>query len=119
MKKHITKDQFITAYRSAGLWFVVIYMEVFLLSINELRDDVLKTKIIEEIYNKGKNSDKDESGTRTRVNSLLRIIEGNRVIEALEVAIHSTRLSNDYPDGINLAKDLLKRIQTGEFIIPE
>ncbi|WP_035287996.1 hypothetical protein [Clostridium sp. KNHs214] len=91
MKRQITNDQFIKAYRSAGLWFVGLYMEAFLLRIDDLRDDVLKTKFIEEIYNNGQGFDKDESGTRTRVNSLLRIIEGDRVIEALEVVINSSR----------------------------
>ena len=119
MKKQVTKEQFIKAYRSAGLWFVVLYMEAFLIRIDELRDNVLKTKLIEEIYNNGEGPDKDEAGTRTRVNSLLRIIEATRVIEVLKVAIHSTKIKSDFSDAVSKADNLLKRIETGEFIIPE
>ncbi|WP_177184846.1 hypothetical protein [Sporolactobacillus nakayamae] len=48
-----------------------------------------------------------------------RIIEAGRVIEALEVAADSERLRNDFPDAAYQAKDLLKRIKDGEFVIPE
>ncbi|SFG95829.1 hypothetical protein [Sporolactobacillus nakayamae] len=63
MKKQMFKKQFINAYRSAGLWFVTLYMEAFLRRIDELRDRNKKTKLIEEIYNNGEGPDKDESGT--------------------------------------------------------
>lgn len=93
-------------------------MEVFLLRIDELRDSNKKTKLIEEIYNNGQGSDKEVGGTRTRVNCLLRIIEAGREIEALEVAVTSERLRNDFPDAAKQAEDLLKRIQCDDFVIP-
>lgn len=63
MKESITDKQFINSYRSAGLWFVALYMEAFLLRIDELDDDLLKTKLIEEIYDNGENTfDKEISG---------------------------------------------------------
>lgn len=34
MKESITDKQFINSYRSAGLWFVALYMEAFLLRID-------------------------------------------------------------------------------------
>jgi len=117
MKKQISQKQFINAYRSAGLWFVALYMEAFLRRIDELRDRNKKTKLIEEIYNNGEGPDKDESGTRTRVSCLHRIIEAGRVIEALEIAAGSERLRNDFPDAANEAEDLLKRIKSGEVVI--
>lgn len=119
MKKQITQKQFINSYRSAGLWFVALFMEAFLLRIDELHDPYKKTKLIEEIYNNGKGFDKEEGGTRTRVNCLFRIIEAGRVIEALDVAVASARLRNDFRDASNQAEDLLKRIKSGEFVIPE
>jgi hypothetical protein len=75
MKKQITQKQFINSYRSAGLWFVALFMEAFLLRIVEIRDPIRISKLIEEIYNNGQSSDKEEVGTRTRVNCLFRIIE--------------------------------------------
>ena len=97
MKESITDKQFINSYRSAGLWFVALYMEEFLLRVDELDDDLLKNKLIEEIYDNGENTfDKEISGTRTRVNALYRIIKAGRVIEALEIAINSKRLKKSF-----------------------
>jgi hypothetical protein len=119
MSQSISEAQFQNAYRSAGLWFVALYMEAFLLRIDELRDDVKKTHLIEEIYDNGDNADKYEGGTRTRVNSLWRIIDSGRTIQALEVAINSDRLRHDFRDAYEAANDLLNRIKCGEFVIPE
>jgi hypothetical protein len=119
MKKQINQKQFINSYRSAGLWFVALFMEAFLFRIDELRDHNKKTKLIEEIYNNGEGFDKEEGGTRTRVNCLFRIIEAGRVIEALDVAVASERLRNDFPDAAYQAEDLLMRIKSGEFVIPD
>ena len=119
MSKHISDAQFQKAYRSAGLWFVALYMEAFLLRIDELKDESRKTKLIEEIYDNGNNADRDEHGTRTRVNSLWRIIESGRVIQALETAAVSDRLNKDFRDAYDTASNLLLRIKNGDFEIPE
>ena len=116
----ITDKQFIKTYRSAALWFVALYMEAFLLRISELEDDGRKSKLVEEIYDNGENAfDKDESGTRTRVNCLWRIIKAGRAVQALEVAANSNRLKKDFYDAFKIANDLLKRIKNGEFIMPK
>ncbi|BAL01356.1 hypothetical protein OBV_41570 [Oscillibacter valericigenes Sjm18-20] len=119
VSRFISEAQFQKAYRSAGLWFVAMYTEAFLLRIDEIQDPVKKTYFIKEIYNNGNNADKDESGTRTRVNSLWRIIESGRTLQVLEIAANSDRLRNDFRDAYETANDLLNRIKTGEFIIPE
>lgn len=116
MKELISDTQYIRAYRSAGLWFVGMYMEAFLLRIDELVDDNSKAKLIEEIYDNGENTfDKDLSGTRTRVNSLYRIIKAGREIEALKKVIQSDRVAKENPQAIIDAKDLLIRIKSGDF----
>ena len=63
--------------------------------IDELQDDVKKTHLIEEIYDNYQNADKYESGTRTRVNCLWRIINSEEHL-ILEVAANSNRLRNDF-----------------------
>jgi len=116
MKNTITDKQFINSYRSAGLWFVALYMEAFILRIDELRGDVLKTKLVEEIYDNGENTfDKDIGGTRTRVNALYRIIKAGRINEVLKLASNSIKLNKDFPEAAKEASYLLKRIETGEF----
>lgn len=115
MYKQINESQFKTAYRSASLWFSVLYMEVLIVRFNELEDDVKRKYLINEIYDNGNGPDKKESGTRTRVNSLFRIIESNRVVDTLEVAVKSDRLKYDFPEAYKTAIDLLGRITSGEF----
>ena len=117
MEKYINDEQFERAYRSAGLWFVGEYMELFLSRINELRDDVSKNKIIEELYNDGNGFDKKISGTRTRVNSLLRIIESGRVEDALKVVISSPKIQGDYENVFIKSKELLRKIENREIKI--
>jgi hypothetical protein len=119
MKKNISDKQFVQAYRSAGLWFVALYMEAFILRFDELQDEIKKMYMITEIYDNGDGPDKDEGGTRTRVNSLLRIIESGRIIEALEVAAESSRLMTDFPNAVRTAIELLNRINNGSFVLPE
>lgn len=119
MKKRISDKQFVQAYRSAGLWFVALYMEAFTLRYDELQDEIKKKYMITEIYNNGDGPDKDEGGTRTRVNSLLRIIEAGRIIEALKVVADSNRLKFDFPNAVKTATELLSRISKGEFVFPE
>lgn len=119
VSRFISEEQFQNAYRSAGLWFVAMYMEAFLMRIDELKDDVKKAQLVKEIFDKGGNADREEGGTRTRVNSLWRIIDSGRAVQALEIAANSDRLKNDFYDAFETANDLLKRIKSSEFIMPE
>jgi len=116
MRKRISDKQFVQAYRSAGLWFVALYMEAFLLRMDELQDEVKKTYLIAEIFDNGNGPDKKERGTRTRVDCLLRIIESERIIEALEIASTSSKID---PQAAMTAYELLSRIKTGKFVLPE
>ncbi len=115
----ITEKQFQNAYRSAGLWFVALYTEAFLIRIDELQDEIKKTHLVEEIFNNGEGFDKEECGTRTRVNSLWRIIRAGRIMQALELAANSSRLHREFPEAANAARDLLSRIENGSFAVPE
>ncbi|MDD4591706.1 MAG: hypothetical protein PHG06_14945 [Parabacteroides sp.] len=113
MKQLITDAQYVNAYRSAGLWFVGMYMEAFLLRFDELEDKDKKTKLIDEIYDHGRNADENLRGTKTRVNALHRIIKAGREMEALETVINSNKVDKE---AVSIAKDLLSRINSGDFI---
>ena len=71
----ITDKQFDDSFTSAGGWFFLNEFK----TIYKWTDE--KDKLIDRVYKKGYDSDK--SGTRTRVNNVLRIIENNRAKEAL------------------------------------
>lgn len=103
--------------KSSGKNYLGLYMEDILLHTHELEDKILKNKLIERHYEEQKGfSDKSSSGTRTRVNSLIRIIQANKVIYALELINESDSRITDV--AIKKAKDTIKRINFGEIKLP-
>jgi hypothetical protein len=116
MKKRISDRQFIQAYRSAGLWFVALYMEAFILRMDELQDEVKKTYLIAEIFNNGNGPDKNERSTRTRLDCLFRIIESDRITEVLEIASTSSKID---PQAAKTAHELLRKIKAKIFVLPK
>lgn len=68
MREIISDAQFIRSYRTAGLWFVGMYVEAFLLRFDEVEDDDKRARLIDEIYDNGRNADEDLTGARARVN---------------------------------------------------
>lgn len=116
----ITYLQFEQAYRSAGGWFLALYMEAFLLRIKDLNNDLdNKKKLIDEIYNNGDGPDNDRSGTITRVNAMMRIINGKRVMDALEKAAFSEKLLNEFYEAYETANVLIERINHGAYNLEE
>ena len=76
--------------KSAGQTFLGLRMEDLLLRINELDDTDSKKQLIQEYYEHqiGTHDDKF-NGTRTRVNSAIRIIAADKVLFALNVITNS------------------------------
>jgi hypothetical protein len=56
-------DQFDNTYNSANPWFVLLYMEAFLIRWDELIDDEKRKLLISEIYNGGDGPDANYTGT--------------------------------------------------------
>ena len=107
--------------KSAGQTFLGLRMEDLLLRINELDDTDIKKQLIQEYYEHqiGTHDDKFD-GTRTRVNSAIRIIATNKVLFALNVITNSNfRVP---PDAVlkaseTIAKNRAWRNKTTYFII--
>ncbi|HEY9059214.1 MAG TPA: hypothetical protein VIO64_01740 [Pseudobacteroides sp.] len=109
----MTDKQFDDAFTAAGAWFVGLYSEVVLANIEKLNDDrEFKKQFIQSIYSKGNGPDKNETGTNVRVNSLMRIINSRRIIEALEKIIDSSRVKKDFPEAVIEANKLLEKLCT-------
>lgn len=85
---HLSDDELIESFESASPWFVGLYMETFLNNLSFLSnrqakneftydihryDPILINENILDIYN--------------RVESLLKIIKGNRVLDALKMVL--------------------------------
>lgn len=103
--------------KSAGQSFLGLCMEDLLTRINELDDKASKSKLIEEYHlNQHGYYDKDAGGTRTRVNSAIRIIKAEKVLYALEQLDESN--PRVLPEAVSKAKESIKKIYTGELKLP-
>lgn len=103
--------------KSAGQTFLGLRMEDLLLRINELDDTDIKKQLIQEYYEHqiGTHDDKFD-GTRTRVNSAIRIIAANKVLFALNVITNSNfRVP---PDAVLKASETIAKIERGEIKLP-
>ena len=109
----MTDKQFDDAFTAAGAWFIGLYADVVMVKIENLNTDKdFKKTFIQNIYNNGKGPDKNETGTNVRVNSLMRIINGGRIIEALKKITDSARVKKDFPQAVVEAKILLNKLYT-------
>jgi len=103
--------------KSAGQTFLGLRMEDLLLRINELDDTDSKKQLIQEYYEHqiGTHDDKF-NGTRTRVNSAIRIIAADKVLFALNVITNSNfRVP---PDAVLKASETIAKIERGEIKLP-
>ena len=103
--------------KSAGKNYLALNIEYVLLNINEMTDIDFKNKVINKQFEEQKGfSDKDISGTRTRVNALLRIIQANKVIYALEqINKDDPRISDE---AFEEAQSIIKKIKSNEIELP-
>ena len=112
-----TKAKIDDDIRSAGQTFIGIRMEDMLHRIPELVDGNRKTKLIQEYFeNQIGTSDKEVDGTRTRVNSIIRIIKSDNVLYAL------SKIDGSDPrvlkEAVTKAKDTIRKIESGELELP-
>lgn len=118
MKRVVRTDNKIADdIKSAGQSFLGLRMADMLGRISELEDNETKKKIITEYYeNQVGTYDKNFDGTRTRVNSIIRIIKADKVVYALEKVDGLD--SRVLPEAVEKAKDTIKKIQSGEIKLP-
>ena len=97
----MTDKQFEDALTAAGMWF-------FLKEYTTIRDwNGTKVDLIEKLYLEG--FDRDISGTRTRTNASIRIIDEGRAKEALERIRDSKIVNRKHPEAEKLAADLIAK----------
>ena len=99
--------------RSAGMSFFVYRIEEILLNINKLTAREEKSKLIKKYFeNQEGYFDKNIGGTRTRVYSVIKIIEENNVEYVLNKIIKSKKASSDI---ITKAKKILEQHFKNDF----
>ena len=102
--------------RSAGLWFVGSFMMEFLERREMWADSKRKPEFIAYMYYEFMNGiDSDITGTRTRVNCVIRIIESKMVKDALELVLEANDEKLDCPESKINAQETLDNIKAGKY----
>lgn len=90
MSKPISNHfELVDVCRSAALWYVGSYMLEFLMRQEQWKNPDTKESFIRSMFKEYGGSDKDISGTRTRVNAMIRIIESGKVEDALKLVLEA------------------------------
>ena len=97
----ITDKQFEDAFTAAGGWFILTQFEkIYNWTGN-------KADLVDELFKEG--FDAKRRGTNTRVSSVIRIIEGERGMEALIKIRDSKMINKAHPDACDKARELIHR----------
>lgn len=81
--------QLIDVCRSAGLWYVGSFMGEILSKREQWEDSDTKNDFVKYMHTEYSGIDNDISGTRTRINCIIRIIESGYVRDALNMVIEA------------------------------
>lgn len=86
---HLSDDELVENFESASPWFVGLYMETFLNNLTSLCNRQTKNEFTSDIHKYDPILiDENILDIYNRVESLLRIIKGNRVLDALKMVIN-------------------------------
>ena len=97
----MTDKQFDDAFTAAGGWFIVTQYET-IADWNGTRAD-----LVDYIYTLG--FDAKRTGSNTRVSSVLRLIDENKIEDAIIKVRDSRRINAQHPEAFVRANDILKR----------
>ncbi len=85
---YLSDDELIENFKSASPWFIGLYMETFLNNITSISNRQLKSEFTHNIHRYDPILiDENLLEIYNRVESLIKIIKGNRVIDALNMVI--------------------------------
>lgn len=98
----MTDKQFDDAFTAAGRWFILTQYEEILNWTGSTSALVLN------LFKKG--FDNKITGTKTRVSSVIRLIENQRGVEALGKIRDSKRINQAHPEAREMAIDILSRL---------
>lgn len=85
---HLSDDELIENFESASPWFVGLYMETFLNNLSFLSNRQSKNEFTYDIHRYDPIlADENILDIYNRVESLLKIIKGNRVLDALKMVV--------------------------------
>lgn len=97
----MTDKQFNDAFTAAGGWFILTQYETIVDWTGSTAD------LVHHIYSMG--FDAKRTGSNTRVSSVLRLIDENRIEEAIIKVKNSKRINAQHPEAFALADEILKK----------
>ncbi len=100
--------------RSAGLWYVGSFMLEHIMKQNEWSNPETKEEFIRYMYEEYEGIDSDISGTRTRVNCIIRIIESGLVEDAMQLVLDANIRQLGIPEAKENAQVVLDKLKSGE-----
>jgi hypothetical protein len=108
-------SELLSVCKSAGLWYVGSFMSEFLDHKDMWENKETKGKFIAYIYKEYGGGDSDITGTRTRANCVIRIIESKKVKEALNIVLEANDLKLGCAESKINAKETLEEIESGKY----
>lgn len=100
---------------SAGWWYVGSFMSEFMDNREKWQNPDTKGRFVTYMYNNYGASDSDISGTRTRVNCVIRIIESAMVEEALNFVLRADERKLGCAQSKINARETLEDIKNGKY----
>ena len=85
---HLSDDELVESFESASPWFVGLYMETFLNNLSFLSNQQAKNEFTSDIHRYDPILiDENILDIYNRVESLLKIIKGDRILDALKMVL--------------------------------
>ena len=89
-----------------------------LFDFDKLQDKQTKTEYIKELYKECDSWARDEYDMRNKINVLIRIIESNMVVQAMEYVLKANSRKLDIPDIKENAQLVLTHLETDKLKLP-
>ena len=103
--------------RSAGLWYVGSFMSEFLEHRQQWENRDTKEDFVKYMHKEYGGCDSDISGTRTRVNCIIRIIESGFVVDALNMVLQANDNKLGCDESKINAQETLNDIEEGRYVL--
>lgn len=100
--------------RNAGLWYVGSFMVEYIKRKDEWKNKDTKQEFIKSMFTNYEGIDSDISGTTTRANAMIRIIESRKVEDALALVLEANNSKLGCTASKENAREVLDRLATGQ-----
>lgn len=104
--------------RTATVGFVGCFMGCIIHDFEKLQDKQSKTEYIKELFKECDSWAKDEYDMRNKINIIIRIIESDMVVQAMEYVLKANSRKLDVPEIKENAKLVLEHLESGKLKVP-